>query len=180
MISSMKKKVLAAFVLGAWTGGTIFMWMVAMKNFQVVDAVLGAPPDAFRDTASALSADNLRLVMRYQASEVNRLFFDGWGMVQIVLAAAFLWPAWRLGGRFLPAAAVLLLVTSLVLQFYVVPETIRLGRIIDFLPRDPAPPESVPFWRLHNAYTGLDMVKFFVILASLGAVLRRREEVAEP
>ncbi len=171
----MNKKVLAAFVLGAWGGSTIFMWMVAMKNFQVVDAVLGAPPEAFRDTASALSADNLRLVMRYQASEVNRLFFAGWGMVQVVLAAVFLWPAWKLGGRFLPAAAVLLLVTCLVLQFYVVPETIRLGRIIDFLPRDPAPPEVVPFWRLHNAYTGLDMVKLLVIVGALGAVLRRRD-----
>ena len=171
----MNKKVLAAFVLGAWGGSTIFMWMVAMKNFQVVDAVLGAPPEAFRDTASALSADNLRLVMRYQASEVNRLFFAGWGMVQVVLPAVFLWPAWKLGGRFLPAAAVLLLVTCLVLQFYVVPETIRLGRIIDFLPRDPAPPEVVPFWRLHNAYTGLDMVKLLVIVGALGAVLRRRD-----
>ena len=147
-----------------------------MKNFQVVDAVLGAPPEAFRETASALSADDLRLVMRYQASEVNRLFFDGWGMVQIALAAAFVWPAWRLGGRFLPATAILLLVTCLVLQFYVVPETIRLGRIIDFLPRDPAPPEAVLFWRLHHAYTALDMVKLVVILGSLGVVLGRRTE----
>ena len=102
----MNKKVLAAFVLGAWAGGTLFMWMVAMKNFQVVEAILGAPPEAFGETAAALSADNLRLVMRFQASEVNRLFFHGWGMVQIVLAAIFLWPAWKLGGRFLPATAV--------------------------------------------------------------------------
>lgn len=170
----MNKKVMAAFVLGAWGGGTLFMWMVAMKNFQVVETILGAPTEAFSETASALSADNLRLVMRYQASEVNRLFFDGWGMVQVVLAAAFLWPAWKLGGRLLPATAVLLLVTCLVLQLYVVPETIRLGRIIDFLPRDPAPLESVLFWKLHHAYTGLDMIKFFVILGSFGAVLRRR------
>ncbi len=170
----MNKKVLAAFVLGAWAGGTLFMWMVAMKNFQVVEAILGAPPEAFSETSSALAADSLRLVMRHQASEVNRLFFDGWGMVQIVLAAAFLWPAWKLGGRFLPAAAVVLLVACLVLQIFIVPETIRLGRIIDFLPRDPAPPESVAFWRLHHAYTGLDMVKLLVILGSFGAVLRRK------
>ena len=172
----MNKKVLAAFVLGAWGGGTLFMWMVAMENFQVVEAILGAPSQAFGEISSALAADNLRLVMRYQASEVNRLFFDGWGIVQIVLAAAFLWPAWKLGGRFLPATAVLLLVTCLVLQFYVVPETIRLGRIIDFLPRDPVPPESVAFWRLHHAYTGLDMVKLLVILGSFGAVLRRGDD----
>ena len=135
---------------------------------------MGAPPEAFSETSSALAADSLRLVMRHQASEVNRLFFDGWGMVQIVLAAAFLWPAWKLGGRFLPAAAVVLLVACLVLQIFIVPETIRLGRIIDFLPRDPAPPESVAFWRLHHAYTGLDMVKLLVILGSFGAVLRRK------
>ena len=52
------------------------------------------------------------------------------------------------------------------LQFYVVPETIRLGRLMDFVPREPPPPEAAPFWRLHGAYTALDMLKFLLGLAA--------------
>ena len=66
-----------------------------------------------------------------------------------------------------------MLLICLALQFYVVPETIRLGRIIDFLPREPAPPEAAPFWRLHHTYTGLDMLKFLLGLATMGVLLRK-------
>ena len=52
------------------------------------------------------------------------------------------------------------LLITVVLQLYVVPETIRLGRLLDFVPREPPPPEEAPFWRLHHTYTALDMLKF--------------------
>jgi hypothetical protein len=61
-------------------------------------------------------------------------------------------------------AAVMLLITVF-LQLYVVPETVRLGRLLDFVPREPPPPEAAPFWRLHHTYTGLDMLKFLLGLA---------------
>ena len=49
------------------------------------------------------------------------------------------------------------------LQLYVVPETIRLGRQIDFQSRQTETAEQAAFWRLHHAYTGLDMLKFLTI-----------------
>tara|TARA_Y100000588_G_scaffold395219_1_gene521412 strand:+ start:4139 stop:4675 length:537 start_codon:yes stop_codon:yes gene_type:complete len=171
----MKKISLVFFLLGAWGCGTVFMWSIAMQNFQVVDEILMALPGPLHDVSAAFSVENVRLIMRYQASEVNRLFFDGWGMAQIVVAVIVLLIVSKMERRFLRVAAMLLLGVCLILQFYVVPETIRLGRIIDFLPRSPSPPEAILFWRLHHIYTGLDMAKFITILGLSTTIFLRRE-----
>jgi hypothetical protein len=39
---------------------------------------------------------------------------------------------------------------------------VSLGRELDFVPRDPAPPGMSRFWILHAAYTTLEMVKLAV------------------
>ncbi len=162
------------FLLGAWCGASVFMWLVATQNFAVAARLLDTPSDGLADTAAALSPENLRLVLRHQASEVNRVFFNGWGLVQVPLAVAALALAWRIrSGKLLLAVIGLMLLISLVLQFYAVPETIRLGRLMDFVPREPPPPEEAPFWRLHGAYTALDMLKFVLGLAA-GVVLLRQ------
>lgn len=44
----------------------------------------------------------------------------------------------------------------LVLTLYVTPELVSLGRALDFVPRDPPPPEMGRFRILHGASTGLD------------------------
>ena len=169
----MGRKLILVFLLGAWSGGTLFMWSVAIQNFEVVNNILEGEHAEVRQTASSLEPGGLRLLLRYQASEVNRLFFDKWGFVQLPIAALVMVLAWKQDGKLIRAAAVVMLLICLALQFSVVPETIRLGRIIDFLPRDPVPPEAAPFWRLHHTYTGLDMLKFLLGLASIGVLLRK-------
>jgi hypothetical protein len=155
------------FVLGLWLGCTVFMWLVATQNFAVVEAIRSADNSGFSAAASDLSPENLRLVLRYQASEVNRLFFNGWGLAQLLIALAAIVLAWRAKLSRVPLALIaVMVVIVVVLQGYVVPETIRLGRLLDFVPREPAPPEAAPFWRLHHTYTGLDMLKFLLGLAA--------------
>lgn len=162
----MRTRFTMLFLLGIWMGATVFMWTVATQNFAVVERILAGSSDGFAKTVSSLSPEELRLTLRYQASEVNRLFFEGWGMVQPPLAVLVMLLAWRSGSPKLVVAmtAVMLLITVF-LQLYVVPETIRLGRLLDFVPREPPPPEAAPFWRLHHTYTGLDMLKFLLGLA---------------
>jgi len=155
----MKTTVLAA-VLGAWLSGTLFMWAVATQNFRVAERFAAGRPQP----------EEARLLMRYQASEVNRLFFDRWGWAQLALGAVFTWLAW--GSRPLRVTALAMLAILVVLHFYVVPETVRLGRLLDFVPRDPAPPAATPFWRLHHAYTALDMLKFLLGVFGLGRLPR--------
>ena len=150
------------------------MWLVATQNFAVAKALQETPAPGFTQTTSGLDADAIRLATRHQAGEVNRLFFDGWGMVQIPIALIAFGLAWTSkSGRAVLVMVGVMLVIVLALQLYVVPETIRLGRAMDFVPRDPPPPEDALFWTLHHTYTGLDMLKFLLGLCTAGLLLRR-------
>ena len=150
------------------------MWLVATQSFAVAARLLDAPSEGLAETAAALSPENLRLVLRHQASEVNRWFFGAWGWVQVPLAVVVFGSAVRLrGGKPMLGGLGVMLLITLALQFYVVPETVRLGRLLDFVPREPPPPEAAPFWRLHGAYTALDMLKFLLGLGA-GVLLLKR------
>jgi hypothetical protein len=48
---------------------------------------------------------------------------------------------------------------------YLTPQIVALGRSLDFVPRDPAPPGMQKFWILHAAYTSLEMLKLLTGLA---------------
>lgn len=165
-----------AFVLGAWLAGTLFMWAVATQNFRLVDRLLASPSPQFSAHVAPLPPGDARLLMRYQASEVNRLFFDRWGWTQLALGVILLGMAWRgSADRPLRIAALLMLLIAAGLQLGVVPETIRLGRLLDFVPHSPGslgPPEVAPFWRLHTAYTALDMLKFLLGVFAATRLLR--------
>jgi hypothetical protein len=82
--------------------------------------------------------------------------------------------AWK-GGRRLRAAILAAAVIAVGLHVYVVPETIRIGRMIDFQPRESETARQIEFWRLHNAYTGLDMLKLLTIAGCGIALLRERD-----
>jgi len=162
------------FLLGVWCGASVFMWFVATGNFSVARQLQDNPVADYRKTVAPLDDATLRLATRHQASEVNRLFFDRWGLAQIPIAVIALALAWKArASRRVLALFGLMLLIVVGLQVYVVPETIRLGRLLDFVPRDPAPPEEGPFWRLHHAYTGLDMFKFALSLAAAAILIRK-------
>ena len=67
------------FLLGIWCGDSVFMWQTAIQNFGIANGLTESHNAGYLNAVSALSAENLRLAVRYQASEVNRLFFNGWG-----------------------------------------------------------------------------------------------------
>lgn len=169
-----RRSLILCFLLGAWCAATLFMWQTAIKSFAVAEQVQRSDEAGFRAAADGLSGDSLRLVLRHQASEVNRLFFRGWGWVQLPLAVAVCVLAWRSpGGRFVAYATGIMLVIAVVLAAYAVPETIRLGRMMDFAGQHELPEVRSMFWTLHHSYTGLDMLKFALGLASFGTVWSR-------
>jgi hypothetical protein len=175
MMAGVGSKPLIPFILGAWLAGTLFMWAVATQNFRVVERILAAPVPEVSARLSALPPGDARAVMRYQASEVNRLFFERWGWAQLALGLILTWLAFSSpADPQLRIASLILLAIAAILQLAIVPETIRLGRLLDFAPRSPAPPEAAAFWRLHTAYTALDSLKFLTgIYATVRAVRRR-------
>lgn len=167
------------FVLGLWLGCTVFMWLVATQNFAVVESILDSNDTGLSSASSGLSPENLRLVLRYQASETNRLFFNGWGLAQLPIGFVAILLAWRAKLSRVPLILIAAMVAVVVvLQGYVVPETIRLGRLLDFVPREPPPPEAAPFWRLHHTYTALDMLKFLLGVAAAFMTARGRKRTS--
>jgi hypothetical protein len=156
-------------ILGAWLGGTLFMWFAATRSFRTVDRVLTASRPQFQQAAQPLAHDQARVVLRYLASEINRTYFQFYGWVQIVLGLILV----LLLARQVPRDTVALVLASvmlglaLILTLVIQPQIVSLGRSIDFVPRNPAPPVMPRFWMLHGMFTGLDGVKWLAGLALL-------------
>ena len=149
------------FILGAWTMGSICMSIVATENFYTIDRLLESSSKAeFYAAAQKLGHTPARDLLRYLSSELNRLYFQGWNVTQLVLGVAAL----SLAGR-VPRVRwgiVTMLAIVLLMLAYLTPQIVTLGRSLDFVPRDPAPAGMQKFWILHAAYTSLEMLKLVV------------------
>jgi hypothetical protein len=153
-------RALLIMLLGAWIAGTLLIAFVATQNFRTVDRLLSAPTPEFSRAIAPLAHDEARGVLRYLVSELNRLYFNVWGLTQLALGAAVV--AAALGLRPLDRTVVavaatifVIVVVSLLLSQWLLP----LGRSLDFVPHTPAPPALVRFRQLHLAYTALDLLK---------------------
>jgi hypothetical protein len=174
----------ALVVMGAWLMGSIGMSVVATENFYTVDRLLAASSNtAFASVVQKLGQPAARDLLRYLSSELNRLYFQVWNVAQLALGVAVLWllatseqdPAVlsgtdrdgahvRRASPLGPAAkAVIVMLAIVVLMLaYLTPAIVSLGRDLDFVPREPAPPGMSRFWVLHAAYTSLEMIKLLV------------------
>ncbi len=172
----------AALLLGVWLAGCVFMDMVATQNFRSVDRLLAAPPPQIAERVQAMGGHDLaRAFLRYQASELNRSYFDNWERAQIVLGAVlFLVLLFRSPpNRLMLLLTLLMLGLVLVMHFYLTPEITRLGRTIDFVSPGTPSPDRTRFWTFHGAYSACELVKFGLgtVLAVLLARRRRRNEL---
>jgi hypothetical protein len=111
---------LSMLILGLWLGLTFAMLFVATQNFRGVD--------------------NTRLLLRYQIAELNRFYFDWYGVAQITLAfslAACLLFATN-GNKFVLLLAGAAILVVIVEKSFLYPEITYLGRLLDFAPKDTA------------------------------------------
>lgn len=167
------------WLVGIWLGGTLFMWWVATENFRVAANIDKAPPQEFAEIVSELAPAERLAVLRFQASEANRHLFHGWGIAQLFIGALGLFLVLRSGSGNLAVGLVAAMVLiCLTLQLYVVPESIRLGEIVDFLAVGVENDDTARFWTFHHAYTGLDMLKF--VLGLVLTALEVRQVPAKP
>jgi Domain of unknown function (DUF4149) len=162
---------MAIAVLGVWIGITLFMWFAAGRSFATVERVLQSQNPKFARITKPLSPAETRELLRNLASEINRTFFAAYGVAQVVLGFALLLFLLRQTPRdntaFIITGTMLTIV--LVLTLVITPQIVTLGRSLDFVPRNPPPPELGRFGLLHAAYTGLDGLK---LLAGLGMLVR--------
>lgn len=158
------------WLLGGWFVLTAGMGYIASANFRVVEPDgLRASADVF---ASLAEGEERRQALRYVASEINRHLFALYGWVNLACAVLSV-GLWFLAGR--PSRLVLgmlvaCLAMAIPIAFYFPSALTELGREIDFLPRDPPPPEVVRFYDLHTIDVLLELAKL-VLLPVAAAVL---------
>jgi hypothetical protein len=187
----------ALVVIGAWLMGSVAMSVVATENFYSVDRLLAASPNArFNSMVQTLGQPASRELLRYLSSELNRLYFQMWNVAQLVLGVLALWlvtqsPAPESTATMSVSSAarrpavigiVAMLATVALMLAYLTPAIVSLGRELDFVPRDPAPPGMSRFWVLHAAYTSLEMIKLLVgalVAFWIARSSSRQEETAE-
>ena len=158
-------------LMGAWIMSTLCMWFAATRSFATVENVINHAEPPFVEITKPLGEASTRVVLRHMASEINRSLFWGYGGVQIGLGAIlFLLVMRQTPRRALDTGLVAaMLVLAVILTLVLTPLIVAVGRSIDFLPRNPPPPEMARFWMLHGAFTSLDGIK---LLAGVGLLLR--------
>lgn len=147
-------------LLGGWIVGTLLIAFTATQNFRMVDRLLSAPTTEFSHAITPLAHNEARGILRYLASELNRLYFSTWGLTQLVFGATIVVAA--LGLRPLDrtvitvAATIFIIVIALLLLNWLL---LPLGRSLDFVPRTLVSHELARFRKLHLAYTIFDLLK---------------------
>jgi hypothetical protein len=169
----------AILCMGVWLTGTLWMAAVATQNFYTIDRLLAAQPNpAFTAAVEKLGRADSVFLLRYLSSELNRLFFQVWGLLQIGVGILALWLVSTLPRSARPKwMIVAMLAVTLLFAGLITPQIVSVGRSIDFVPRDPSPPALRTFGLLHATYTVLDGIK--LILGMIVTALLVKSPIAD-
>jgi hypothetical protein len=160
----------AMFCMAVWLSGNLLMMVVATQNFFTIDRLIAdSPNETFNSTVAAMENPSAREMLRYLSSELNRLYFQYWNLAQLPLGIAALWLVSGLPGSKYPTWEIVsMLLVVLFLMVFITPPVLRIGRILDFVPRDPAPPQMRTFGLLHTTYTVFSVINLVLgILVTL-------------
>ena len=169
-----------AFLLGAWLLGTVLLGAVASENFFMIDRLLDASSPSssrshpsFKRDAAQLPPGEARVMLRYVSSELNRFYFNVWGWFELGLASLAVLFAVRgsLPRRITVGFGVMLALVA-VMTLYITPRITEVGRGLDFVPRNPAPPSLAEFGMLHAAYSFMDLAKLGIGIWLAVAMMR--------
>src|SRR5207247_223232 len=83
---------------------------------------------------------------------------------------------WRQGKLPFSLAAIMFAVL-LAERFYMTPEIIRLGRLIDFVPQAVSSPDRDTFWRFHSAYSAVELLKLALGFFLAGRLIFGRDHI---
>ena len=171
---------IAAFLLGAWLLGTLFMIFVATQNFETVDRVMKSPPPEAYKMILALGNDSARQLLRYTAGEENRFFFENWELAQLVLGVLLTGLLiFGVESRMLAGFSGAMLILTLFEHFKITPEMAWLGRSFDFLPWTAESLSRDQFWKLHGVYSAIEIVKMLLAVVIAGFLFQMRPRRAK-
>jgi hypothetical protein len=170
---------MAAFLLGAWLGGSLLMILIQVENLRFTASLLTTPSDQAADLMTKTGPrQNVEMLMRYQAAEQNRRYSYVWEEAQFGLALT-------LGGclflgtqrRIFPMVFCGLMLLMVVFQHLgVTPELAYRGRAADFPPGNTAYGVQTRVWALDQVYAWIEGTKLVlgVLLAGYLFIFRAR------
>ena len=168
---------LTMLITGAWLGLTLAMLFVATENFRGVDRMIAGPsPEASRSMENVPAAER-RMLFRYLASELNRYFFDWYGIAQICLAALLLLNLLFAtnGNKWMMGISLAILALVVLERTVLFPEITYLGRLLDFVPAEVSNPARGRFWSFHNYFSVFEVVKILLLLFVSARMLVQRD-----
>jgi len=141
------------------------MW-VTRENLLSVDRILAQPDPAATLRIKVLGKEEARLLLRYEASEMNRYYLEIWEIVQVVLGALFFFFLLfgTTEGKFSLALALVLLILILIQRFLLTPELNAIGRLLDFSSPVMVHGERARYRVVHAAYLAIEAAKWAIQL----------------
>jgi len=167
------------FCMAIWLSGSIFTAVIATENFYTIDRLIAkSPNDVFRVVVETMENPPARDLLRYLSSELNRLYFQYWNLAQLPVGIIALRLVSSLPkSRMATIGIVAMLCVVLFLMVAVTPGILSVGRQIDFVPRNPPPPELRTFGLLHATYSALTVVN--VVLGILVTLWIQKEHPSQ-
>jgi len=167
------------FCMGIWLAGSVFITVVATQNFFTIDRLLEHSTNGiFSGVVVTMKSPTARELMRYLSSELNRLYFQYWNIVQLPVGIVALRLVNPLpGSRHATWGIAAMVFVVLFLMAFVTPPLLTIGRELDFMPRDPVPPQMRTFGLLHATYSALTIVN--VVLGILVTLWIQKEHPSQ-
>jgi hypothetical protein len=144
--------------MAVWLTGTVAMAIVATENFYRIEPVINAQSNpVFASYIEKIGREAIHDVMYYYSSELNRLYFQFWNMIQLAVGIFALSLIVKIPGTNRAKwEVVAMLGIVLFLTVLITPRIVSVGRSLDFVPRVPPPDGLRTFGLLHATYTVLD------------------------
>lgn len=165
----MKPAPLLYLILGIWLGGSVILGSVVAYNFSGVEDLFERNPRLQERAGFAIDDVDAKKtsLLWVHSSELNRVFFEVWNRVQLVIGGLAVVVALWAGVRRLPLV-LLIAATALVAVIHsgLEPQMVDLGRQLDFVPRDPPPSMLADFQRYHGVYFLAESIRFGLVLVA--------------
>ena len=132
------------------------------KGFDTVENIMTQANPAFVAQTKPLGPSVTRLTLRYAIAEQNRWLFRSWENMQIALGVLFFCYLLfgTMEGKVSLGVMLVMIVLTLIERVLISPELGVTARIMEYAPGDLAIQERARFWLLHNAYLGVEALKF--------------------
>jgi len=167
------------FCMAIWLAGSVFVAVVATQNFYTIDRLLErSPNEAFRVVVELMENPSARDFLRYLSSELNRLYFQYWNLVQLPLGIIALRLVSRIpGSRHATWGIATMLCVVLFLMVFITPSMLSIGRSLDLVHQDPPSPSMRTFGLLMATYSALTLVN--VVLGVLVTLWIQKEHPSQ-